>query len=813
MKKRILAIGIMAISAAFASELVIIDNGKSDYVIAIPLAASIQERFVGNELASHLEKISGVKLEIAKENILPTGKKIISIGNTSFSQKAGIDQSTLQDEEIIIRTTSEENLILSGGRLRGTMYAVYDFLEKQLGCHWFDEYTFEIPKKERIAIPELNLQYHPYFMFRRISASIAVDQTTWKIFILRNQGSDGPYLCGYDAIGGPTACHSFWHYAKNFPKDDIEFYSMDEKGVRQKPAGSSGPDFCLSNSKVVKNVTDSLKINILKDRKRYATYGFPPPPIYDISQNDGSQKYFCLCPSCQEIVKKHGAQSGLLLHFINQIADNIKDEFPDVYIQTFAYNQGEDLPKDIVPRENVFIRYCTTTDIFGAPFAASANKPLQKQLEGWSRISENIGIWMYTYFFLDPFAMPYVSANQFGRDFKYLAANNVKTIYMENHEYYKLSFFALQRWLAYQLMQDPQRDADKLIKTFMDGYYGGGSKAIMKYYDYLVELQPQLTYNIFSKEAKTTTRPYLTAEFFRKVDTLFEEAEKACEPSSRQLMNIHRERAIVDSAYLNLREKLKYLPLDENIVLDRYEKYRMELLDTLVPKDKRNSILAKIANDVRKLRFGKEIAKAMKEPPGETSIPEVKDNDWNKARVIKNWSENYGLPSNRKLTARLMHDEKDLKIRLEENNIGRQLYDGPGEVWSGDDWELHFTGNPAKGNLRMIAISPRKGSRALEVGRKPGGMPDGKTSALTEYATKVDSKIEGDSWIVNVVIPLDRLIPGGAVKAGGKIYMNIFRGAVQLGSAQAWSPTFQDSFHIPWRLGKVWILPYPQKGN
>jgi hypothetical protein len=805
MGKMVLALVVaMSVGAAFAGELVIADKGKSDYVIAIPSSASNQERFVGGELASHLEKMSGVKFEVATENTLPAGKKIISIGNTSFSQKAGIDQSKLQDEAIIIRTTSEGNLILSGGRLRGTMFAVYDFLEKQLGCHWFDEYTFEVPKKDRIVISELNLKYHPYFMFRRSSANIIVDQTAWEIFLLRNQGSDGPYLTGYDAIGAPVACHSFEFYAKNFPEGKTEFYAMDEKGVRLKPAGSSGPDFCLTNPEVVKNVTASLKNYILNDRARYATYGFPPPPIYDISQNDGSQMYFCLCPSCKEVIKKYGAQSGLLLHFINQIADNIKDEFPDVYIQTFAYNQGKEPPNGIVPRDNVLIRYCTTADIFGMPFDAPGNKLMQKQLEGWSHISKNMGIWMYTYFFKDEFPMPYVSANQFGRDFKYLAANNAKTVYVENHDYYKLSFFALQRWLAYQLMQDPQRNADKLIKTFMDGYYGKGSKAMTEYYNYLVKLQAELKDSVFSKEAETP-RPYLTGDFFKKTNALFEEAEKACEPGSRQLLNVHRERAIVDSAYLNLREKLKDLPLDEKVVLDRYEKYRMELLDTLVPKESRNSVMSKIADEVRRLRLGKEITEAMKKPPGEMLIPRVMDDDWSKARVIKDWSENFGLPTQRKLTARLMHNGKELKIRLEEDDIGRKLLDGPGEVWSGDDWELHFTGEAAEGNLRMIAIGPKKGSRILEVGRKPGGMPDGKTYALAEYATKVDSKVEGDSWIVDVVIPFDKLIPGGAVKAGGKIYMNMFRSAAHLGAAQAWSPTFQASFHIPWRLGKVWI--------
>ena len=62
-----------------------------------------------------------------------------SAGLSSLKQN-GIDCEKLGEEEWVIRTVGDD-LILTGGRPRGTMYAVYEFLEDYVGCHWLDRKT------------------------------------------------------------------------------------------------------------------------------------------------------------------------------------------------------------------------------------------------------------------------------------------------------------------------------------------------------------------------------------------------------------------------------------------------------------------------------------------------------------------------------------------------------------------------------------------------------------------------------------------------------------------------------------------------
>ena len=53
------------------------------------------------------------------------------------------------------------DLILAGGRDRGTVYAVYSFLEDVVGCRWWTESASFIPRMPDLSIPALRVRYVP----------------------------------------------------------------------------------------------------------------------------------------------------------------------------------------------------------------------------------------------------------------------------------------------------------------------------------------------------------------------------------------------------------------------------------------------------------------------------------------------------------------------------------------------------------------------------------------------------------------------------------------------------------------------------
>jgi len=72
----------------------------------------------------------------------------------------GFSTEGLGADGIVIRSKGND-LILAGGRPRGTLYAVYTFLEDVVGCRWWSSKVSTIPKKTAINTKGLNIRYVP----------------------------------------------------------------------------------------------------------------------------------------------------------------------------------------------------------------------------------------------------------------------------------------------------------------------------------------------------------------------------------------------------------------------------------------------------------------------------------------------------------------------------------------------------------------------------------------------------------------------------------------------------------------------------
>jgi len=67
------------------------------------------------------------------------------------------------------------------------------------------------------------------------------------------------------------------------------------------------------------------------------------PTIISVSQNDNSRN--CQCENCRAVEKKEGSPAGLLIHFVNRVAEDIEKEFPDVLVETLAYQYTRKPPR------------------------------------------------------------------------------------------------------------------------------------------------------------------------------------------------------------------------------------------------------------------------------------------------------------------------------------------------------------------------------------------------------------------------------------------------------------------------------------
>jgi len=94
------------------------------------------EELAAQELQSIIERISGAKLPIVRVEAIgiPETPSILLGCGLARAARLGNRLDGLQKDGIVC-TVRDNALILSGRRPRGTLYAVYDFLES-LGCRW-----------------------------------------------------------------------------------------------------------------------------------------------------------------------------------------------------------------------------------------------------------------------------------------------------------------------------------------------------------------------------------------------------------------------------------------------------------------------------------------------------------------------------------------------------------------------------------------------------------------------------------------------------------------------------------------------------
>ena len=107
-----------------------------------------EEKLAAAELADYLEKVAGVRPAVTNAANLPPAPSVCL--GSEFARAAGLQKEldALEPDGFLV-AVKDGRLHLAGRRARGTLYAVYDFLES-LGCRWF------MPGKDGEFVPHLD---------------------------------------------------------------------------------------------------------------------------------------------------------------------------------------------------------------------------------------------------------------------------------------------------------------------------------------------------------------------------------------------------------------------------------------------------------------------------------------------------------------------------------------------------------------------------------------------------------------------------------------------------------------------------------
>ena len=494
-------------------KLVLAENGRSEYRIVISKEASPSERHAARELQSFLKQIANVELPIVTDEAEMSGKEIILGRNRHLEGlNVDIDWGRLGDEGFRI-VTAHPHLVIAGGRLRGTMYGVYTFLES-LGCRWFTSKVSRIPRMDRVEVGPIDETQVPVLEYREPFYTDAFDGD----WAARNK-ANGTHHRLDETKGGKVKYSHFVHtfYSiippdKYFAEHPEYFSEIDGKRTAERA------QLCLTNPDVLRITIETVKRWIKED---------PEATIFSVSQNDWGG--WCQCENCRRVDEEEGSHSGTIIRFVNKVAEAIEKEHPNVFIDTLAYQYSRKPPRITRPRHNVIVRLCSIECCFSHPLAeCPEDRSFVEDIRGWARITERLYVWDYVTNFAH-YIMPFPNLFSLKPNVKFFVEHNVKGIFEEGN--YSPGghgeFAELRAYMLAKILWDPDCDDRKVMDEFLEGYYGKGAPFIRDYIE-LIHRETSgrgIHVHIFDPPKKLALSPQVIAE----AERLFDEAERAAE--------------------------------------------------------------------------------------------------------------------------------------------------------------------------------------------------------------------------------------------------------------------------------------------
>jgi hypothetical protein len=531
----------LAIAGQFTTQaaITLAKHQKANSVILRQAGATPAELHAVTELADVLKQITGAEFSV--QDAGPKAPKraiLVGPGATARELFPEIPWDKLGQEQIVIKTKGNR-LLLAGGRPRGTLYAVSQFLQEQCGVRWWAPWASHIPKQPALRLGKLDICYQPPFESRDPFWYPAFNRE----WALRNfSNSQSAHIP--EELGGCIIYKGFVHtfYPLVPPQEHFaahpEWFSL----INDKRT-TDHAQLCLTNPKLRDFVVERVKQWLRES---------PQARIISVSQNDWHGA--CQCPDCKAVDDAEGSQSGTMLAFVNYIAEKIEPEFPQVAVDTLAYQYTRKPPKIIKPRPNVIVRLCSIECNFREPLEHPSNAAFAEDIRGWAKMCNRLYIWDYTTDFAH-YVQPHPNWFSLGPNVRFFQQHNVRGVFEQGaYQSYGSEMAELRAWVLAQLLWNPQKDDRALINEFLDGYYGKAAALhIRAYLQLMHEASTGFKLTCFSR----TDAPFLKFKQLAQAEQLWQQAEQAVANDPALLPRVRLGRLPVRYAWLQLWEKLR----------------------------------------------------------------------------------------------------------------------------------------------------------------------------------------------------------------------------------------------------------------
>ena len=485
-------------------------------VIYCPKNAPPSVMKAAKELQTHLKPVIGKQLDIVRRPRSP----MIALGDSESARKAGIDLSGFAYEEYRMLTHGQDLFIAGkdlrndgptkygnkdGGRSYGTLYAVYDFLEYQIGISWLTPGPKGIwypPKNPDLKIESLDIRYKPRFAMRQIIWYLFISPFSndplireWLTFnrynhyivagpnYWRDQHS-WPHL--YPREGGRDANLSLLKSREATFREHPEYFQLSPDGKRVPPVGNVY--LCISNPAVSDDIAQRIRTLSKRSKGKHM--------VFYMSPTDGAP--YCNCKECQSqtemldpaVIGPTGLNflkqswTKLVMNYYRRVAEQL----PDILLRGYVYQRYEFVPREGVSKmpDNIIGGMAPLQTAYGPiRLYSPINETWKKWEKSWRGVFKQ-KVYFSLDFWLNQNAgapmSPYPGMLKDTFD-----AINADPAYVGYTVFLNPGFghSSILNWMMTKLLWNSKLDPYQLMDQYLNKAYGGAAPKIRELYQLL----------------------------------------------------------------------------------------------------------------------------------------------------------------------------------------------------------------------------------------------------------------------------------------------------------------------------------------
>jgi len=509
-----------ALADAALADVTLVERGKPAAVVVTATRPGPVVAYAVKELTDHIRLVSGAELAAMTEDHVDAKdpRPLILIGPSKLA--AALVPGELRPDETRVVTKGNCVALVGGDSDKfspapdtrgacGTLYAVYDFLETELGVRWLwpgDAGTV-IPKRDTIRVAETSRAFVPPLIQRHIrpgagSAGIgpelgAIMQGLGWTLEAEDRKAEAFGVWARRRRMGRTASFRFGHifagWLEKYGKEHPDWFAMMPDGERitpEKPYPSLERfKLCVTNEELIDAVAKAGMAE-LERRPDHISFGATPT----------DSRGFCFCPKCRAVDPPDAPKDMLnypgipefaypslsdrYVRFWNAIAQRMEGRLPGQYVGVLAYSNYRFAPVREKPSPRLIVGYVGFNY-----FNAAYNEQSRRDWAGWS--ASGCRMFLRPNLLLTGHGFPANYARDLAADFKACAAKGLIGADFDSMTHHYAAQAPVFDMLA-RLMWNPELDADAAYADFLRSAYGAAEPAMRRYWDGLAAMTSEV---------------------------------------------------------------------------------------------------------------------------------------------------------------------------------------------------------------------------------------------------------------------------------------------------------------------------------